>query len=255
MNNFTRMTENMHHPQEPPDSRPVALIAGATGGVGQQCTFDLIRAGYRVIALSRSDNNLNELSRKALSAGPADRLKTFRVDVTGALAGQRVRHKVELELGRLDLLLLSAGITSNKSTGLTETEVNEVISSNLTGPMLLIDELIPLLLKAENPYVVSVASRAGKTGFSDKGLYGASKAGLLLYVQSLASIPALQKIRFTSLCPGWINTEMARTGGCQLPAKNLLQPEDISSLLLWLTATSPRVRINEIIIEPAQVNR
>lgn len=252
---FTEMTENASNQAESPDDRPVALIAGATGGVGQQCTLDLIRKGYRVIALSRSDNHLNELARRAIAVGPADRLKTVRVDITGNRAGQMVRHKIEKEMGRLDLLLLSSGITSNKSTDLSETEVHEVISTNLAGPILLIDELIPLLLKAENPYVVSVASRAGKIGFSDKGLYGASKAGLLLYVQSLNSIPELKKIRFTSLCPGWINTEMAWAGGCQLSGKDILQPEDLSSLLLWLIGSSPRVRINEIIIEPAQVTK
>lgn len=250
MNSFTGTTE-----QAVSDSRPVALIAGATGGIGQQCTFDLIRAGYRVVALSRSDTKLEDLSRRALEAGPVGSLITLRADITAAQAAQHIRQNVERKLGRLDLLLLSAGITSNKSTGLSDPEVTTVISSNLTGPMLLIDELIPLLMKAEQPYVVSVASRAGKTGFSDKGLYGASKAGLLLYVRSLTAVPALKKIRFTSLCPGWINTDMARTGGCRLPAEDLLQPEDISSLVLWLTASPPRVRIGEIIIEPAQVNR
>lgn len=151
---FTEMTENASNQAESPDDRPVALIAGATGGVGQQCTLDLIRKGYRVIALSRSDNHLNELARRAIAVGPADRLKTVRVDITGNRAGQMVRHKIEKEMGRLDLLLLSSGITSNKSTDLSETEVHEVISTNLAGPILLIDELIPLLLKAENPYVV-----------------------------------------------------------------------------------------------------
>ncbi|AYP25834.1 SDR family NAD(P)-dependent oxidoreductase [Pantoea agglomerans] len=121
MNSFTGTTE-----QATSDSRPVALIAGATEGVGQQCTFELIRAGYRVVALSRSDIMLEDLSRRALEAGPAGSLITLRADITAAQAAQHIRQNAERKLGRLDLLLLSAGITSNKSTGLNDTEVTTV---------------------------------------------------------------------------------------------------------------------------------
>ncbi|AYP25771.1 hypothetical protein D0A61_22880 (plasmid) [Pantoea agglomerans] len=81
MNSFTGTTE-----QVPSDSRPVALIAAATGGVGQQCTFDLIRVGYRVVALSRSDTKLKDLSRRTLEAGSAGSLITLRADIMVALA-------------------------------------------------------------------------------------------------------------------------------------------------------------------------
>ncbi|MFL6615737.1 MAG: SDR family NAD(P)-dependent oxidoreductase [Pantoea agglomerans] len=123
MNSFTGTTE-----QATSDSRPVALIAGATGGVGQQCTFELIRAGYRVVALSRSDTKLEDLSRRILEAGPAESLITLRADITAAQAAQHIRQNAERKLGRLDLLLLYAGITSNKSTGLNDTEVTTVIA-------------------------------------------------------------------------------------------------------------------------------
>ncbi|HCI6748896.1 TPA: SDR family oxidoreductase [Klebsiella variicola subsp. variicola] len=238
---FTRTTDTQNTSTD-----RVALVIGATGGVGQRSVDDLLQNGFRVIAVGRDRHKLGMLvARTELYK---NKLHIICADIQSTEDVRGIRDRIA-EFGHLDLLILAAGITCNKTTGATGQEIQNVISSNLLGPVFVINDLLPFLLRAESPSVICLSSRAGKIGFADKGIYGASKAGLQLYMAALSSDPALNKIRFTVLCPGWINTAMAIEGGCQRESNSILQPEDISSLMIWLVNSPERVRIKEIVIE------
>lgn len=242
---FTRTTDTQNSSAD-----RVALVIGATGGVGQKSVDDLLEKGFRVIAVGRDRNKLGGLVARLEQY--KNKLHTICADIQATDDVRHIRDRIE-EFGYLDLLILAAGITCNKTTGATEHEIHDVINSNLLGPVFVINDLLPLLLRADAPLVICLSSRAGKIGFADKGIYGASKAGLQLYMSALSSDPALNKIRFTVLCPGWINTPMAIDGGCQRASESILQPGDISSLMLWLVNSPERVRIKEIVIETSPV--
>lgn len=229
----------------------VALVIGATGGVGQKSVDDLLQNGFRVIAVGRDRHKLGVLvARNELYK---NKLHTISADIQISDDVRYIRDRIA-EFSHLDLLILAAGITCNKTTGATGQEIQDVMNSNLLGPVFIINELLPLLLSSDAPSVVCLSSRAGKIGFADKGIYGASKAALQLYIAALSSDPALNKIRFTVLCPGWINTQMAIKGGCQRESNSIIQPEDVSSLILWLVNSPERVRIKEIVIETSPID-
>lgn len=237
---FTRTTDTQNTSAD-----RVALVIGATGESGREVLMTCCRMGFGllqlvVIAVNWVCSSPTELYK--------NKLHTICADIQSTEDVRGIRDRIA-EFGHLDLLILAAGITCNKTTGATGQEIQNVISSNLLGPVFVINDLLPFLLRAESPSVICLSSRAGKIGFADKGIYGASKAGLQLYMAALSSDPALNKIRFTVLCPGWINTAMAIEGGCQRASNSILQPEDISSLMIWLVNSPERVRIKEIVIE------
>ncbi|MBK0015670.1 SDR family oxidoreductase [Kosakonia sp. S42] len=242
---FTRTTDTQNTSAD-----RVALVIGATGGVGQKSVDDLLEKGFRVIVVGRDRHKLGALAARMEQY--ENKIHTICADIQVTDDVRHIRDRIA-EFGHLDLLILAAGITCNKTTGATEQEIHDVMNSNLLGPVFVINDLLPFLLRADAPLVICLSSRAGKIGFADKGIYGASKAGLQLYMAALSSEPALNKIRFTVLCPGWINTSMAIDGGCQRASDSILQPEDISSLMIWLVNSPERVRIKEIVIETSPV--
>lgn len=129
---FTRTTDTQNTSAD-----RVALVIGATGGVGQRSVDDLLQNGFRVIAVGRDRRKLGVLvARTELYK---NKLHTICADIQSTEDVRGIRDRIA-EFGHLDLLILAAGITCNKTTGATGQEIQNVISSNLLGPVFVIND-------------------------------------------------------------------------------------------------------------------
>ncbi|PRY10507.1 SDR family NAD(P)-dependent oxidoreductase [Kineococcus rhizosphaerae] len=186
-------------------SAPVVLVTGAAGGIGRATVQGFAAAGYDVAAVDvRRDDSLAGLA-------PGRRVVPYAVDVTDDAAVARLATDVERDFGRLDSLALVAGINQGAAPvdQMDPVDFRRVLDVNLVGPFLLCHHLVPLLRRDGGGTIGAVSSFWARSGHAYFGAYCASKAGLLLLVQSLADELA-PDVRVNSVCPGNIDTRMHR---------------------------------------------
>jgi 3-oxoacyl-[acyl-carrier protein] reductase len=231
----------------PPDDR-VALVTGASKGLGRAIALRLARLRWDLVLLARSPDELDavageirELGRKVLPV-PAD--------VARAEDLRRAAEVVEGGFARLDLLVNNAGIEQNSPlSALPEAALDALLDVNVKGVVLSIQAFLPLLKKGKGASVVNVASAAGLVGLPGAAVYGATKAAVIHLTKALAVEWRPLGIRSNSVCPGFIDTEMGRKGldffhQAGFPVDQMVgyrqgrlgRPEEVAEAVAWLAS-------------------
>ncbi|MDM7324297.1 MAG: SDR family oxidoreductase [Thermus sp.] len=222
----------------------VALVSGASRGIGEAIARALHGKGYRVGLLARDERRISalaeELGQGAL-AFPGDVRR--REDWEGAVKGLLEAH------GRLDLLVNNAGIGFMKPISeLTEEEFRQVLDVNLVGPFLGLKAALPALL-ASRGMVVNIASLAGKNAFKGGAAYNASKFGLLGLMGAAMLELREEGVRVVNILPGSVDTGFA---GNTVGASWKLSPEDVAQAVVFAAEMPERALVSEIELRPTQ---
>jgi short-subunit dehydrogenase len=181
----------------------VALVTGASGGLGTYIARRLAREGMSVAVSGRREDALSKIATELGALGvksaavPADLSDLSRVDP--------LIDAVEAALGPIDVLVNNAGVESiGAFTTYTREELTSMVDVNLTAPLLLTHRLTPGMLERGRGHVVFIASVAGKVGPAFNEPYAATKAGLVGLTQSLRAEYLEAPIGFSVVCPGFI---------------------------------------------------
>jgi len=186
----------------------IVLITGAGTGIGRAIALTLAEQGFSLMLCGRNLENLektkNQLQNSENHSTHSCDIKK-RGDVKSALEENNIKS--------LYGLVANAGIGGENDYG-EKDRWNEVIETNLTGTYQTVQECLPFLKNNDAPYkkiviLSSILARLGVPGYS---AYCASKAGLLGLTRSLAAEHSVEKILINALCPGWVNTNMAKEG-------------------------------------------
>jgi 3-oxoacyl-[acyl-carrier protein] reductase len=185
----------------------VALVTGASRGIGRVIAETLAAAGATVVLGARDTARLADAVREMEAGGW--RAEAVALDVAekasvdAAMAGLLARH------GRLDVLVNNAGITrDNLLLRMKAEEWNDVLATNLTGAFLCTQLALKPMLKQRSGRIVNVTSVVGLTGNAGQANYAASKAGLVGFTKSVAREVASRGITVNAVAPGFIETEM-----------------------------------------------
>jgi short-subunit dehydrogenase len=181
----------------------VALVTGASGGLGTHIARRLAREGMNVAVSGRREDALAKVVAEIEALGvksvavPADLSDLTRVDA--------LIEGVEAGLGPIDVLVNNAGVESiGAFTTYTREELTSMVDVNLTAPLLLTHRLTPGMLERQRGHVVFIASVAGKVGPAFNEPYAATKAGLVALTQSLRAEYLHAPVGFSVVCPGFI---------------------------------------------------
>lgn len=224
------------------------LISGAGSGIGRASAVALAAKGHTLVLLGRQRASLEET--RALLLQDAEHL----VVCADQRDKENLRQHFKATLTSLDALVANAGIGGNNAYG-KDDRWDEVIATNLTGTYTLIHEALPYLRASNQAFrhiaiVSSILARLGIPGYT---AYCASKAGLLGLTRALAAELAPERVLVNALCPGWVDTQMARTGinaygkisgktyeeayteqMSHVPLGKMSQPEEIAALIAFL---------------------
>lgn len=226
-------------------SGKVALITGASTGIGRATAIAFGRAGARVAAVGLDPDHGAEAIRELHEAGGEGFF--IEADVSDAAQVEDMVRQTLDAYGRLDYAFNNAGIAGpmGPSADYSPEDWRRVIDVNLTGVWLSMKYEIPEMLRQGGGVIVNCSSVLGQVGFANSSAYVAAKHGVLGLTKSAALDYATSSIRITAVCPGFVRTPMiegaigeddeALAPLVELePIGRLGEPEEIAGLVLWL---------------------
>jgi len=188
-------------------SERVALVTGASQGIGKACALALAEVGAKVVVAARSAEKLIETAQEITEAGGEAHI--VHLDVTDSAQIIAAFANVKEKYGRLDILVNNAGITRDGlSMRMKREDWDAVITANLTGSHLCIQQALPIMLRQRYGRIVNVVSVVAQTGNPGQANYVASKAGLIGLTKAIAQEVASRTITVNAVAPGFIATAM-----------------------------------------------
>ena len=185
----------------------IALVTGASQGIGRACALELARRGAHVALAARNTDKLAAVAAEIAAAGGT--AKAFALDVSSEESIKEGAKAVLAELGKVEILVNNAGITRDMlSMRLKRADWDAVLTTNLTGAFLLTQALTMAMVKNRWGRVINITSVVGETGQAGQANYAASKAGLIGLTKSLARELASRAITVNAVAPGFIETAM-----------------------------------------------
>jgi len=225
----------------------IALITGASKGIGKAIAIGLAELGYQTILIGRNRDDLNKVAGEIIKAGGPQPV-SFSVDITNSEKVKETVAEVAIQFGRIDILVNNAGVHFGGSLDLPELDFKSMLETNIVAQLIFAQEVVPVMKKQQSGYIFNVASRSAKVGFAGSGGYCASKFGLLGLSESLYRELTPQGIKVTALCPAWVNTNMAQEAGTPLQPEEMIQPDDLFKTIHWLLELSPGACVKEVVI-------
>jgi 3-oxoacyl-[acyl-carrier protein] reductase len=185
----------------------IALVTGASQGIGRACALQLARAGATVALCARNQAKLDEAVAEIEAAG--GKAAAFALDVASEESIKAGAKAVLERFGKVEILVNNAGITRDGlMMRMKRADWDDVIGTNLTGAFLLTQALIGPMMKNRWGRIVNISSVVGRSGQAGQVNYAASKAGLIGMTRSMAREFASRGITVNAVAPGYIETPM-----------------------------------------------
>ncbi|HEV7220545.1 MAG: 3-oxoacyl-[acyl-carrier-protein] reductase [Terriglobales bacterium] len=221
----------------------VALVTGASQGIGRACALRLAGAGATVAVAARNQEKLKELVNEITAAG--GKSSAFVMDVEDETQVKNAIKQALTDLGKIDILVNNAGITRDQLVmRMKRADWDSVINTNLTSAYLCTQQVIGSMLKQRWGRIINITSIFGQTGQAGQANYAASKAGLIGLTMAIAREVGSRNITCNAIAPGFIETAM--TAGLaddlkkealkMIPLGRIGTPEDVASAVAFLAS-------------------
>src|SRR3984893_14804562 len=221
----------------------VALVTGASQGIGRACALRLAASGATVAVAARNQEKLTELVQQIEASG--GKASAFTVDVADE---EQVKTTFKTALGQLckiDILINNAGITRDQLVmRMKRADWDSVLNTNLTSAYLCIQQVIGSMLKQRWGRIINITSIFGQMGQAGQANYAASKAGLIGLTMAMAREVASRNITCNAVAPGFIETSMTaalseefkQTAVKTIPLGRVGSPVDVASAACFLAS-------------------
>jgi 3-oxoacyl-[acyl-carrier protein] reductase len=220
----------------------VAIVTGASRGIGQAIAKRLAARGAHVVAAARGDQTAAVVEAIAAAGGKAEAAKvdvTDRASIDAMVSGALERH------GRVDILVSNAGIARDQLlVRMKPEDWDAVLATNLTAAFACAQAVLRPMMKQRAGRIITISSVVGQSGNPGQANYAASKAGLIGFSKALAQEVASRGITVNVVAPGLIDTDMTRaitenareTWADRIPLGRLGTPDDVAAAVCFLAS-------------------
>jgi 3-oxoacyl-[acyl-carrier protein] reductase len=219
----------------------IALVTGASRGIGRACALELAKAGAKVALAARQTDKLEEVAAEIRANG--GEAFVVPLDLSAQDSIKEGIARVAKEFGRIDILVNNAGVTKDGlALRMKADDWNFVLQTNLTGAFFCIQQVISPMMRERWGRIVNISSVVGEAGNAGQANYVASKAGLIGLTKSLAQELGSRNITVNAVAPGFIETDM--TAGLKddlkakitagIPLGRIGRPEEVAGAVRFL---------------------
>jgi 3-oxoacyl-[acyl-carrier protein] reductase len=221
----------------------IALVTGASQGIGRACALALAKAGATVALAARNEAKLADVAAEIEAAG--GKAGAFALDVASEESIKAGAKAILERFGKVEILVNNAGITRDGLVlRMKRADWDDVVATNLTGAFLLTQALLSAMLRNRWGRIINVSSVVGRTGQAGQVNYAATKAGLIGMTRALAREVAARGITVNAVAPGYIETPMTavldekHTAALltQIPLGRVGTDADIAQAVLYLAS-------------------
>ena len=218
----------------------IALVTGATGGIGQSIVKTLANQGAKVIMVGRNEEKLQNLKQEL-----SDKVYQLICDFNDDSQINSLIENAEKQFGNIDILVCNAGITKdNLALRIKDEDWDIVIQMNLTSTFKLNRAAIKSMIKRRYGRIINISSIIGLSGNAGQSNYAASKAGIIAMSKSIAKEVASRGITINCVAPGYIDTPMTEILDdsiknsiiAHIPTGRIGTPQDVANAVLFLAS-------------------
>ena len=230
----------------------VAVVTGASAGIGAASARSLAGAGARVVLTARRGERLEALARELRALGPEPLVVAG--DAREEATARRVVDAAMSAAGRIDILLNNAGIgIYNQLVDTSAEDYDEMMDTNMRSTFLFTRQVAPVMIAQKSGTILMLSSMAGKYGFPGEAVYCATKFAQVGFAQGLDKELRPYGIKVGAICPGGVKTEFAIGRGRTedgVAQSQMLEPSDVAAAVLLACTQSAGSRIIEIQMRP-----
>jgi len=237
----------------------VAVITGASSGIGEATAEALAAEGAAVVVAARREERLSDLVERI--NGNGGKALSVECDVTDEEQAHDLIQRARDELGRVDILVNNAGVMqlSKIEKGLSD-EWRRMFDVNVLGLLYVTDAAVQVMKEQGSGHLINISSVAGRKSGPLRGAYSGTKFAVNAISEALRVELLEDNIRVTMVEPGAVETELpdhitdeeAKEGISALYQTDILQPEDIAAAIAYCAVQPERVSVNEILIRPTE---
>jgi len=231
-------------------NHPVALITGASKGIGKAITLALVQDGYKVCLLARSKDKLEETAqfiKTNFSLSPDAQPEIYPANVTDEQQVHDAIEKILQKNSKIDVFVNNAGMGNMGTIDLPLDSFRELVEINLIGAFNIVRLVAKQMRDQKNGYIFNIASMAGKRAMAKIGGYAATKFGLVGLNEALFDELTPYNVKVTAICPSIVDTEMT-ADFAWITNDEKIQTDDIVHTVRYLLQLSPSALVKEVLV-------
>lgn len=225
----------------------VALVTGASRGIGRCISLALAKAHAHVVLAARNKEKLNKVKKEIISMDST--ATVIPTDIADRAAILSLFHSIREKLHRLDFLVNNAGYGIwGKLIDLSIEDFDRIMKINLRGTYICCQEAMKIMISARSGYIINISSAQGFKAYAEQSAYAASKHGVMGFTKSLAAEAQEYNIRVSAILSGAVDTDMITEARPNLDRSVLIHPEDIAKTVLYMLSLSDRAMVDQVYI-------
>jgi NADP-dependent 3-hydroxy acid dehydrogenase YdfG len=240
---------------------PVAVITGASSGIGEATALALAKEGYAVALAARREDRINELAEQISTDG--GKALAVPTDISDEESARRLIEVAKGELGSVDVLVNNAGVMLlGPILGADIEHWQRMVNVNVLGLMYCTHAALPVMQEQGSGHVVNVSSVAGRVARMGSGVYNATKWGVGAFSESLRQEALNYGVRVTIIEPGYVDTELQAHNEHPMVLERMekdkkqigkvLEAADIANAIVYAVQQPEHVSINEVLVRPTK---
>lgn len=235
----------------------IAIVTGASQGIGREICLAFAGQGAMVLACARNEGKLNDLADEAKRTELPGQIKAAKLDVTDRSAIDAVVEQVMETHGKIDVLVNNAGITEDTLVmSMDDDQFDRVIATNLTSAFWLTRAVTRHMVRARQGRIINISSISGVMGNAGQANYAASKAGMIGLTKSVAKELGKRKVTCNAIAPGFVTTQMTdrlpdkvKEGAMQLiPLGRFGEPREIAAVATFLASEGSSYMTGQVLV-------